>query len=337
MNVATRVQDALRQPIEVGGLNIHVNGSIGIALYPHDSADASQLLQHADVAMYTAKRTQLGISQYHSHLDEHSTRQLTLLGELRRAIEGNELVLHYQPKAYTSTGQVCGVEALVRWQHPEHGLLGPMEFIPLAEENGLIEALTHTVLDAALAQCRRWHDDGLDLPVAVNIAARSLLDAAFTDDVDRLLIMHRLPPQMLTLELTESAIIADPTRALDVMSRLRQLGVRLSIDDFGTGYSSMAHLRTLPVSELKIDRSFVMHMRTHLSDEAIVRALLGLAQSLDLEVVAEGVEDNETWSALRELGCTITQGYFLSRPLPADALVEWMDRQRVGTAAGEVA
>ena len=331
--VAERVHRALAEAVDLDGLSVDIGCSIGVALYPTDSADAHELLKHADLAMYAAKRARLGTSVYETGLDRHSAAQLTVISDLRRALDQSELVLHYQPKADLRTGAICGAEVLCRWQHPRLGLLGPDRFIPAAEETGLIEPLTQYVLDHALAQCRTWHLAGRDVPVSVNVGAQCLHDRTFPDQVAALLEHHGRPADVLTLEITESAIIADPHRASDVLTRLRDLGVRLSIDDFGTGYSSIAYLRTMPVHEMKIDRSFTTNMRTDSSSGAITRSLLGLAHNLELEVVAEGVEDEETWSVLAALGCDIVQGYCLSRPLPADEFAVWL-RDRVPNEVG---
>jgi diguanylate cyclase (GGDEF)-like protein len=315
--IAKRVLIALSRPVDVGGLPLEVSGSIGVAVYPDHSDDVEQLLQHADIAMYAAKRGQLGVAVYEPSLNDFDPGQLTVLAELRHAMENAEIVLHYQPKVHNDTGRICGVEALARWQHPRRGLLEPAEFIPLAERNGLIEPLTDYVLAAALAQCRRWLDEDMQLPVAVNVGASCLLDPNFPAQIANLLACEQVPAEMLTLELTESAIITDPPRALAVLSRIRELGVRLSIDDFGTGYSSMAYLQTMPVHELKIDRCFISRIQTEGSSTAIVRAVLDLARNLNLQVVAEGVESYETWQMLGALGCDVSQGYYFSKPLPA--------------------
>jgi diguanylate cyclase (GGDEF)-like protein len=322
--VAEDVLAAIAEPMDLDGMPVDVAGSIGVALCPTDSSDGHQLMQHADIAMYSAKRGQLGVAVYADPMNEHSPSQFALLGELRRGIERDELVLHYQPKARTDTGEICGVEALVRWQHPERGLLTPAEFIPLAEQSGLMNQLTDHVLAVALEQSRRWRHEGWHLPVAVNIGARCLLNPAFPEEVAERLARAALPAEMLTLEITETALIRDPQRALDVFVRLRQLGVRLSIDDFGTGYSSMTYLTTMPVHELKIDRSFVSDMRQDASKKVIVRAIVSLAQSLGLSVVAEGVEDAQTWAELVAIGCGIGQGYHLQRPMPPTILVRWL-------------
>jgi diguanylate cyclase len=256
---------------------------------------------------------------------------LALLGELRRAIENQQLVLHYQPIMNTQTSNVIGVEALVRWQHPEHGLLPPDEFIPLAERTGLITPLTHYVLNAALHQCRQWCQAGHELAVAVNVSARRLLDLSFPDEVAGLLATWEVPARLLVVEITESTIMADPAHALEVLGRLDKMGVQVAIDDFGTGYSSLAHLKSLPVHELKVDRSFVTHMTRNASDAVIVRTTIDLGRNLGLRVVAEGVEDAVTWQELDALGCNAIQGYYVSRPIPAEDLTNWLEQQPAAT------
>jgi diguanylate cyclase (GGDEF)-like protein len=325
--VASKLQAALEEPFLLEGLTVDVEASIGVALYPDHGNDPEELLQHADIAMYTAKETHAGFVLFDPKLDQHSPRKLALLGELRRAIEHHQLVLHYQPKIHAHTRQVLGVEALVRWQHPTHGLVPPGEFIPLAERTGLIGPLTHYVLDAALGQCRRWQQAGHELSVAVNVSARRLLDLAFPDEVAGLLAHWEVPARLLVVEITESTIMADPQHALEVLSRLHNMGVQLSIDDFGTGYSSMAYLKNLPVHELKVDRSFVSQMTSNINDAVIVRSTVDLGRNLGLRVVAEGVEDATTWQELDALGCDAIQGYYISRPVPADDLISWLQQQ----------
>ena len=257
VTVARKLQGTLEEPFPLDGLTVDVEASIGVALYPDHASDSEELLQRADIAMYTAKETHAGFVVFDTKQDQHSPKRLALLGELRRALEQRQLLLHYQPKVDAHTGQVLGVEALVRWQHPDHGLVPPAEFIPLAERTGLITPLTNYVLDEALRQCRQWHEAGHELSVAVNVSARRILDLQFPDEVSELLARHQVPAQFLVVELTESTIMADPVHALEILSRLNAMGVQLSIDDFGTGYSSMAYLKSLPVHELKVDRSFV--------------------------------------------------------------------------------
>jgi diguanylate cyclase (GGDEF)-like protein len=315
--VADKLRAALQQPLSIDGVALDLDASIGIAVYPEHGNDAAELLQHADVAMYVAKQAHLRFLVYDPAVDQHSPRRLALLGGLRRALERDELVLHYQPKADLRSGEIRSVEALVRWQHPDQGLLGPGEFIPLAERTGLIHPLTHWVLDAALDQAAQWQRAGLPLSVAVNISTRCLLDPAFPDQVTGQLATWQIPPDRLVLEITESAVMADPTRALEVLGRLHSLGVGLAVDDFGTGYSSMAYLKELPVDELKIDRSFVSQMATSPSDAVIVRSTIDLGHNLGLHVVAEGVETQHAWQELTALGCDMAQGYYLGRPMPA--------------------
>jgi diguanylate cyclase (GGDEF)-like protein len=318
--VADKLRAELQQPLSIDGVALDLDASIGIAVYPEHGSDAAQLLQHADVAMYMAKQAHVGFLAYDPAVDQHSPRRLALLGGLRRALERGELVLHYQPKADLGSGAIRGVEALVRWQHPEYGLLGPGEFIPLAERTGLIHPLTHWVLDAALEQAARWRHAELGLSVAVNISTRCLLDPSFADQVARQLATRLVPADLLVLEITESAVMVDPARALEVLGRLHTLGVGLAVDDFGTGYSSMAYLKDLPVDELKIDRSFVGQMATSRSDAVIVRSAIDLGHNLGLRVVAEGVETQQAWQELAALGCDIAQGYYLGRPMPAAEL-----------------
>ena len=286
--------------------------------------------------MYSAKRARRGVTVYDAGLDETSAAQLSLVSELRHAIEHDELVLHYQPKANARTGAVCGVEALVRWQHPQRGLLGPHEFVPVAEDNGLIQPLTRWVLDTALAECGRRLAAGRELSMAVNIGADCLNDDAFPTRVVELLDRHVVPPHLLTLELTESAMVVNPTRAAAMMRELGEWGVRLSIDDFGTGYSSVSLLHELPVHEIKLDRSFVTDMHSNPDNNAMVRALLDLARTFKLDVVAEGIEDFDTWVELGSLGCDMVQGYYLGRPMPAADLDSWLDRQHTAVLPGGV-
>jgi diguanylate cyclase (GGDEF)-like protein len=330
--VADKLRAALQQPLSIDGVALDLDASVGIAVYPEHGNDAAELLQHADVAMYVAKQAHLRFLVYDPAVDQHSPRRLALLGGLRRALERDELVLHYQPKADLRSGEIRSVEALVRWQHPDQGLLGPGEFIPLAERTGLIHPLTHWVLDAALDQAAQWQRAGLLLSVAVNISTRCLLDPDFPDLVTGQLATWQVPPDRLVLEITESAVMADPARALEVLGRLHSLGVGLAVDDFGTGYSSMAYLKELPVDELKIDRSFVSQMATSPSDAVIVRSTIDLGHNLGLRVVAEGVETQHAWQDLTALGCDIAQGYYLGRPMPAADLEQQL-RQTVDADA----
>jgi diguanylate cyclase (GGDEF)-like protein len=328
--IAERLSQALHSAFDVDGVVLDVEASIGIVLSPWHGTDTEELLRNADIAMYAAKEMKAGAVVFTP--DEHVTApsRLTVLGDLRRALDGDdELFLNYQPK-YTLDGErIEGAEALLRWQHPLLGLIPPGDFIPVAEGTGIILRLTERVLGMALGQMRGWMEAGHAIPVAVNLSTRCLLDADLPDMVARLLAEHRVPAELLRLEVTESAVMGDAARCMDVLQRLHDLGVRLSIDDFGTGYSSMAYLRRLPVDELKIDRSFVLGMTTTQQDAVLVRTAIDLGHNLGLTVVAEGVEGLEHADALRSLGCDIAQGYHFARPMAAAQLGELLDR--VGT------
>jgi diguanylate cyclase (GGDEF)-like protein len=322
--VARKLRTTLEEPFTIHGLALQMEASIGIALYPDHGGDVQSLLQRADVAMYVAKEHPAGCEVYTRERDDYSPDRLTLLTELRRAIDRGELLLHYQPKADLRTGEIHGVEALVRWQHTERGMIPPDEFIPAAQKTGVIGPLTMFVLDEALRQCRTWSLQGLELCVAVNLSTRNLLDLHLPKAVGELLARWEVPAGLLELEITESTILADPVRAMQILSRLDEMGVRLSIDDFGTGYSSLAYLNRLPVDELKIDKSFILGMDESENDEVIVRSTIDLGRNLGLRVVAEGVESRQAWSRLAQLGCNVAQGYYLSRPVPAEQLTQWL-------------
>jgi diguanylate cyclase len=274
--------------------------------------------------MYTAKEEKTGYGFFDGSTHQLDLARLTLVGELRRALEKHELVLHYQPQALLDTGEVRSVEALLRWKHPERGLIGPGEFIPLAQQTGLIRPLTLYVIGEALRQCQAWERKGLELAVAVNVSARNLLDVEFPTQVRGLLGAWDLDADRLELEITEDAVLTDPVRTKAILEELAEMGVRLAIDDFGTGYSSLAYLKRLPITQIKIDRSFVIGMETDEDDATIVRSTIDLGRNLGLEVVAEGVESEPTWNVLRDLGCTFAQGYYLSRPVPPDELAAWL-------------
>lgn len=321
---ATKIIDALDQAMNIEGQAMHVGASLGIALFPRDGDDPAQLMRHADAAMYAAKRAKLGFSLYSKEMDQTGIEHVNLQKDLMNAIGQHQLILHYQPKVDLSSGRVSGVEALVRWEHPERGLLYPADFIPLAERTGQIKPLTRWVLDSALDQCRRWHEAGLDLTVSVNVAPPSLQDLQFPNEVAA--AIHRLgaSPSWLELEVSETGIMMDPPRAIEVIKALNELGARIVIDDFGTGYSSMAYLRKLPIAKIKVDRSFVRDMLKDKNDEVIVRSIIGLGHNLGLNVVAEGVENMETWNRLKALQCDAAQGYCLARPIPARELERWL-------------
>jgi diguanylate cyclase (GGDEF)-like protein/PAS domain S-box-containing protein len=322
--VVERIRAALEKPIDVHSLPLAIEASIGIALFPEHGTDAQTLIQRADVAMYDCKRDSSTFAFYDAGTHEYDLNRLTLVAELRRALAEHELLLYYQPKAALESGEVRSVEALLRWAHPERGMVFPDSFIPVAQETGLIGPLTLYVIEQALRQGRVWRDAGLDLSISVNLSTRNLLDRDFPKQVGQLLARWEMGPEWLELEVTESSMLANPTRAKAVLNELSQLGIRLSIDDFGTGYSSLSYLRQLPVDEIKIDRSFVMSMSDDAGDAVIVRSTVDLGRNLGLDVVAEGVETLEHWNRLRDLGCKTAQGYFLSRPVPADELAAWL-------------
>ncbi|MEW6323911.1 MAG: EAL domain-containing protein [Nitrospirota bacterium] len=321
---AQKILQALERPFLFDELVLDVEASIGIALFPEHGLDAETILRKADVAMYMAKQAGSGYALYASEHDQYSHRRLSLMGELRHAIEREQLFLHYQPTVNLASGQVIGVEALLRWQHPKHGLVPPEQFIPLAEQTGLIKPLTEMVVVSALRHCHGWQQAGIRLSVSVNLSARTLHDPTFPDQIDKLLTERGVPPRLLELELTESAIMADPDRAMEILSCLSIMGVRLAIDDFGVGHSSLAYLKKLPVHEIKIDKSFVLNMDTDPDDVMIVRSIIDLGHSQGLKVVAEGVRSQAALDRLVELGCDSAQGYFISQPIPVDALLTWM-------------
>ena len=323
--IAGQLLDRLRHgSYTVHGIELSVDASIGIALIPEHGRDADLLLQRADVAMYQAKRARAGIAVYDEDTDPHDITELGLLAELRRAIETDELVLHYQPKARLGTGDIVGVEALVRWQHPIRGLLSPDAFIPLAENTGLMAPLTEWVLRHAIDQSARWREAGLMLPVAVNVSPRSLLDGDLPGTVLRLLADAGLPADLLELEITETAIMTDPEGAVRMLRHLQAMGVRVSIDDFGTGYTSLSYLKQLPVHTLKIDRAFVADILENTKDQAITEAIIALGHKLGLSVLAEGIENAEVWQRLSSLNCDEGQGYHLARPMPSTDLLRWI-------------
>ncbi len=316
--VAERIVEAFRAPIVLGQHSVTPTFSIGIAVYPDDAQQAEDLLRLSDIAMYDAKRAQVSHRRYSEHSDLHTGRRMSLVTGLRAAVEGHQLTVHYQPQLDLVTDRVVAVEALARWHHNEHGDVAPDEFIPLAEQHGLIDGLTRVILDQALAGCAGWLAADLEVTVSVNISACSLgrdgLVAAVTTILDR----HGVAPERLRLELTETAVMADPEGALRTLTELHAMGVRLAVDDFGTGYSSLAYLRHLPVDEIKIDQTFITRLATDHADAHIVRSTIELAHSLGLSVVAEGVEDAATLAVLRDFGCDRAQGYHVARPMPAD-------------------
>ncbi|MFQ5950311.1 MAG: putative bifunctional diguanylate cyclase/phosphodiesterase, partial [Nitrospiria bacterium] len=284
--------------------------------------------QRADVAMYEAKQTRSGYKVYNAAQDRHSTGRLALMGELRHAIEEKQLLLHYQPKVNLQTNRITGVEALVRWQHPKLGMVPPVQFILPAEQTGMIKSLTQWVLQEALSQSRRWQQDGLRINLSVNLSARNLQDTVLPGQIARLLQTYGITPSSLEVEITESAIMTDEKHARDVLTEIGNMGISISIDDFGMGYSSLSYIKKLAVNRIKIDKSFVESMSVNHDDEVIVRSTINLGHNLGLKVVAEGVENQETWNRLVALGCDEAQGYYMKRPAPAEELTRWMNEKR---------
>ncbi|WP_053980516.1 GGDEF and EAL domain-containing protein [Marinagarivorans algicola] len=323
LSLASFIDASLRIPIEADGITLEIDGSIGIALYPDHGQSSHALLRCADVAMYTAKTNAQPLAFYDAAQDAHSPRRLMLMAELGNAIRQNELILHYQPKVDLKTGECIGCEALIRWQHPKLGQVPPFEFIPMAEMSDIIKPLSEWVLVHALEQTKAWHQKGIPMKVSINLSARNLIDYDFPILVERHLKEKDFPAESLEIEITESALISDPERSLHIINRMHDLGVRFAIDDFGTGYSSMSYLKRLPLSTLKIDRTFVHDMLNDTQDAAIIRSTISLAHSFDLTVVAEGVEDAATMIKLAELDCEMAQGYHIAKPLPPAQFEAW--------------
>ncbi|MEY2416128.1 MAG: diguanylate cyclase, partial [Ilumatobacteraceae bacterium] len=325
---ACRLRAELRRPFELQGLILHLDASIGIALCPEHGNTNVVLLQYADIAMYVAKFGRTGFEVYNHDGNRENRMRFETLEQLHSAFADNQLVVHYQPKLETASGAIIGVEALVRWEHPTRGLVYPDSFLPLAEAAGLMGLVTLDVLDKALRQCRAWRDQGIMIGVAVNLSASDLQDSELAAKVELLLESVGLPPEALELEITESVVMADPERAILVLASLRALGLKLAIDDYGTGYSSLAYLRQLPVTLLKLDKTFVTHMDEDARSAAIVDSTIALAHSLGMAVVAEGVETENVLRQLVASGCDLAQGYHISRPQPADRLTPWLKDKR---------
>ncbi len=319
-----RLLDALSQEFDLDGFTTQISASIGISISPHQAQDQHALMRYADIAMYYAKGQMLGLAIYSAEYDPHSTKRLSIISELGRAIRENQLCLYYQPKVLLDEQRCYGFEALIRWIHPELGFVSPVDFIPMAELTTLIHQLTAWVLEKAIEQCRSWQDQGMSLSIAVNLSARNLMDDNIPKLVERLLLKYKLPAARLELEITESSIMTDPARALRNLDALHALGVHLAIDDFGTGYSSLAYLKRLPVQTLKIDSSFVRTMLDDLQDELIVNSTIHLAHNLGLMVVAEGVENEALLNRLREMGCDEAQGFFIGKPMAVVNANEWL-------------
>jgi diguanylate cyclase (GGDEF)-like protein len=338
---ATRTAHAILRALERPFLSddhaLEVSASIGIAAFPEHGAAPETLLQRADVAMYAAKRTGGTYAVYRPEDDPYDPTRLLLRADLRKAIDHRDILLYYQPQVALATGELTGMEALARWRHAERGWIPPAEFIPVAERMGLIKPLTLYLAELAGKDAMAVRKSGVDLPVSVNISMRNLFDPHFPEMLEEVIARTGHPAELLKLEITETAVMAEPGRVLESMRRLRSAGIRFSIDDFGTGYSSLAYLQRLPVEEIKIDRSFVGQMTGEAGSAAIVRATIELGGSLGLDVVAEGVEDERTWQALKRMGCSAAQGYFIGRPMPVGELDGWMrswsDRKASSQAA----
>jgi diguanylate cyclase (GGDEF)-like protein len=317
--IAQRLIECVRRPVQVDEMTLEVGGSVGVSRFPRDGDDPHSLLRSADVAMYAAKEAHVNCKVYAAALDRHSVRRLSVLSDFRRALDSDEIVVFYQPIMQMDGTRVHGAEGLVRWQHPDLGLLPPSDFIPIVEQTDLIASLTRHVLERAVVDCARWQRAGHDLTVSVNLSVRNLLDPDLPSLIRKLLVLHGLAPDALQLEITESMLMSDPERSLVTLTALSQLGVGLSVDDYGTGYSSLSNLRRLPIDELKLDRSFVSPMLSDENDLIIVRSTINLGHDLGLNVVAEGIEDEATRVRLSDLGCDLAQGYHFSKPLPSHA------------------
>ena len=320
---AQGITQALQSHIVVDEYHLAISASIGIALFPDHGENSQQVMRHADVAMYQAKKSGQPFCFYNNSYDENNPSRLTLTADFRHALDTNGLSLHFQPKIDLTSGEIVGVEALTRWSHPEHGYISPEVFITIAEQAGMINPLTDWVLDAALWQLSAWHRTGLPMHVAVNISARNLQNEKLVLVIRQLLRKHHLQPQFLTLEITESSIMIDPVQSLEIIQQLSDRGVNIAVDDFGTGYSSLAYLKKLPVDELKIDRSFVQNMLNDNDDQVIVRSTIDLAHNLKLKVVAEGIENQESYHLLREFGCDTAQGFYLCKPVSPEIFEQW--------------
>ena len=327
---AKKILRALEEPTDIAGQKIEIGASLGIVLYPEHGEEPEVLMRAADAAMYAAKQAHGGYKVYSKDLGQGVDDRQTLQGELRHAIAHNELVLYFQPQIDFKSNRINGVEALVRWQHPKHGLLAPDKFIPLAEQTGMIKPLTYYVLRSALRHCEGWQRAGLDMSMSVNISAINIQDLEFPDQVAQILKEFSVPPGRLELEITETAVMSEPVRAVECIKKLSALGVLIAIDDFGTGYSSMSYLKELLVAKIKIDKSFVTDMAVNRNDAVIVRSTVELGHNLGLKVVAEGVETQAVWDKLSALGCDDAQGYYMSRPLSADAFAEWLQQSPWG-------
>lgn len=334
--VTEKIVRALKQSFRVDDRPLEIGASIGIALFPEHGDNVMNLLRRADVAMYTAKQEGKDFVVYNASLDQHALEQLTLANELRQGIERGEFEVYYQPKVDLRRNKICGVEALVRWHHPRRGLIQPAQFMDITERTGIIHTLSLHVLHLAAHQCKKWHAEGLLLNIAVNLSPMGLMDTQLAETVRGILHRASLDPAFLILEITEGPIMSSEKQTHEILTQLAALGIRISVDDFGTGHSTLGRLKKLPVSEVKIDKSFVFEMLNDSNNAAIVRTTIDLAQSLGLKVVAEGVETLQQLDALRALKCDMVQGYFISRPIPADAIRALCHGNHNGALAGNI-
>ena len=323
--IAANIKSVIQKHFQLEGVGLLIDASVGIAMYPEDGNDSTILMRRADVAMYHAKKNGVGISAYDESFDTNSPQRLALIGGFSKAIEENELVLHYQPQIRVRDKRVIGVEALVRWDHPEHGLLMPDQFIPIVELSDSIIALTYWVINQAFSDCKKWQGQGVDIGIAVNVSTLNIQDEGFVNHLNKMIVKHHVNPDKIQLEITESVILADTKRALKTINELDMMGIKISIDDFGTGYSSLAYLKEIPVDELKIDKSFVMDVEENDNDAVIVKSTIDLAHNLGLKVTAEGVETKGALDLLDILDCEYAQGFYISRPIPTDKIVSWVE------------
>ncbi len=318
IKIVEKIQNTFMEPFSIEGLRLEIQSSVGIAIFPEHGKNGDTLIQRANIALYSAKQGSEKYIIYSHNLDKNSPHRITMTGELRQAIENDELVLYFQPKINLATHSVKGIETLVRWRHPEHGFLAPEEFIPMAERTGLIKPLSVWVLNNALGQAEKWHHQKLKVSISINLSPTTFLDTELPDLIIGLLALYDVPAHYIILEITEGSMIKDPELAMEILTRLTQRGIKISIDDFGTGYSSLAYLKNLPVNEVKIDKAFVKDMLTNANDAVIVKAIIDLGHNLSLNVVAEGVENKKTAARLKTLGCDELQGHFFSEPLSSD-------------------
>ena len=324
--MAEKIRQTFVTPYHCGDNELFLGASIGITIYPEHGDDVSTLMSRADVAMYASKNAETSYMFYDLKLDPRAQQLLQLSGDLRYALERNELVLHYQPKIDLRSNAIMGAEALIRWYHPVHGLIGPDEFIPLAERTGQIKPITDWVIETAVRQSKAWRDAGYDLHIAVNVSARWFQNTGLADKINEVLQSQNMPADFLEIELTENMLMSDIANISSVLNQISDLGVTIAIDDFGTGYSSLAYLKTLPLQTLKIDKSFVLNMASDENDAIIVRSTIALAHNLGLSVVAEGIENAETLNLLLEQGCDGAQGYHFSKPQPPDKFLDWVQQ-----------